>query len=428
MVPLLELAMQAGDLGAEIKRQQTKMWGRVATAALIDPCSQAQFEAGGKVVGALAKGCDLFAEIEGDDAQGAGGEAFAGQFEVGAQPMGEARSHFVGALALLAEQIERAAETAAGSELVNAATQDQDAISHLFGERSAEFGDLFIEFAPCLDNEFGGSRRRGGAYVGDKVGDGEIGFVADAADDRNRGIGNRARDRFLVERPKIFERTSAASQNQDVYGLLAIEELQGADDLEGGAIALNAHGIQRQVHVVKTASKNAHDVANGGTCRRCDQTDATRQKRERLFSLRGEQTLGFQALFQLIEGQLQRAQADRLDALDVDLIFAAGFVDADGTAHSDVEAIFGAEFHESQLVLEADATDLGAVVFEGAIHVARRGFVAVGEFAFDKDVGEVADKEVADLAGQLAHGEDAAFGHEVELELAHLGRWEEQTS
>ena len=79
------------------------MLDRVATAALIDPCSEAQFEAGVKVIGALAKGCDLFAEIEGDDAQVAGGEAFAGQFEVGAQAMGEARSHFVGALALLAE-------------------------------------------------------------------------------------------------------------------------------------------------------------------------------------------------------------------------------------------------------------------------------------------------------------------------------------
>jgi hypothetical protein len=47
--------------------------------------------------------------------------------------------------------------------------------------------------------------------------------------------------------------------------------------------------------------------------------------------------------------------------------------------------------------------------------------LAVGEFAFDEDVGEVAGQEVADSAGQLADGEDAAFGDEIELELAHFG-------
>src|SRR6266446_5041310 len=53
------------------------------------------------------------------------------------------------------------------------------------------------------------------------------------------------------------------------------------------------------------------------------------------------------------------------------------------------------------------------------------GFVAVGDFAGDRDVGEVASEEVADPGGQFADRERAALGHEIELKLAHarFGMW-----
>ena len=49
------------------------------------------------------------------------GESLADVLDVGAQGVGEAGGHFIGALALLAEQIERAAETTAASKFVDAA-------------------------------------------------------------------------------------------------------------------------------------------------------------------------------------------------------------------------------------------------------------------------------------------------------------------
>ena len=51
---------------------------------------------------------------------------------------------------------------------------------------------------------------------------------------------------------------------------------------------------------------------------------------------------------QLLEGQLQRAEADRLDVADVNLILAARFVDAERAAHGDVQAVLGAEFQSAQ--------------------------------------------------------------------------------
>ena len=75
-----------------------------------------------------------------------------------------------------------------------------------------------------------------------------------------------------------------------------------------------------------------------------------------------------------------------------------------------MQAVFGAELHQAELILEADAAYLGAVVFEGAVHVAGLWELAVREFAFDQDVGEVAGQEVADSSGELGDGVDAAFG------------------
>jgi len=45
--------------------------------------------------------------------------------------------------------------------------------------------------------------------------------------------------------------------------------------------------------------------------------------------------------------------------------------------------------------------------------------VAVGDFAGDPNVGEVAGEEVADLRGQLRDGEGTTFRHQVELKLTH---------
>ena len=133
----------------------------------------------------------------------------------------------------------------------------------------------------------------------------------------------------------------------------------------------------------------------------------------------GEEAFGFEALFQLLEGELKRAEADGLDVLDVDLIFAAGFVDADRAAHGDVQAVLGAELDAALLLLEENAADLGAVVLEREVDVAGLGFAAVGNFAFDPDVGELFAEEVADAGGELADGEGAAGRLQVERELAH---------
>ncbi|OQV66283.1 hypothetical protein AK51_10420 [Serratia nematodiphila DZ0503SBS1] len=54
------------------------------------------------------------------------------------------------------------------------------------------------------------------AQVGNEVGDGDVGFMADGADDRNAAGEDRPRHAFVVEAPQIFQRTAAAADDQHV--------------------------------------------------------------------------------------------------------------------------------------------------------------------------------------------------------------------
>src|SRR4029077_12063697 len=120
-----------------------------------------------------------------------------------------------------------------------------------------------------------------------------------------------------------------------------------------------------------------------------------------------------------IECQLKGPETNRLDMLDINLILAAGFVNTDRAAHRDMKAIFRTELHETKLAFKANAFDLRAIVFKCAVDVAGLRGMAVRDFAFHQDIGEIAREEVADRTGQLADGEDSALWTKIELKLAH---------
>src|SRR5260370_38300568 len=93
----------------------------------------------------------------------------------------------------------------------------------------------------------------------------------------------------------------------------------------------------------KAAREDAHDVADGSALGRTDDADAAGEKRQRFFARGVEQAFGFEAFFQLLEGELQRSLPHQVDFLDVNLIFAALFVAAYAAAQSDLQPAFGAE-------------------------------------------------------------------------------------
>ena len=132
----------------------------------------------------------------------------------------------------------------------------------------------------------------------------------------------------------------------------------------------------------------------------------------------GRSGSGFLRFFELVEGKLERAETNRFDFLDVNLIFAALFVDTDGSAHRDLQAVFGAELDAALLLFEENAADLSAIVFESEIDVAGLGFAAIGDLALNENVGEIPGEEVTEAASKFADRQDLTRGLEVEGELA----------
>ena len=53
---------------------------------------------------------------------------------------------------------------------------------------------------------------RGGAQVGGKIGKGDVGFVADAADDGDAALRDGADEVGMVEAPQVFEAAAAANE------------------------------------------------------------------------------------------------------------------------------------------------------------------------------------------------------------------------
>jgi len=84
-----------------------------------------------------------------------------------------------------------------------------------------------------------------------------------------------------------------------------------------------------------------------------------------------------------------------------------------------VQAVLRTELDAPLLLFEKDAAHLGAIVLEREIDVAGLGFAAVGDFAFDPNVREILAEQIADAGSQLADGEGAPGGLEIEGELAH---------
>src|ERR1700736_4214478 len=110
---------------------------------------------------------------------------------------------------------------------------------------------MLVEFAACLYHQFSSSRRRGSPDISDKVRNGEISLVSNTGNDGDGRRSNSASHNLFVEAPQIFHGAAAARQDHHVDTLPAIEKLQAANNFERGAITLDAHRINREMHVGK---------------------------------------------------------------------------------------------------------------------------------------------------------------------------------
>ena len=251
-------------------------------------------------------------------------------------------------------------------------------------------------------DELGGHGGRWSAEVGDEVCNSEIGFVANGGNDGKLGFENGFGEELGVEGGEVFERTTAAGNDDDVDGAGAVEVGDAGGDFGGSGLTLNECRVERNVQAGVPAIDDVDEVADDGASRRCDDADTAREGGQG-FLVRGiEETAGVKTLAELLEGDLQRACTDRLEEFGNELHLAALLVDGNFAAEQDVKAIRGTKAQQRCLLAEEDGGELGVTVLQREVDVAGGRGAEVGDFTFDPEVTVLTLDVNANFADKVA--------------------------
>jgi hypothetical protein len=207
----------------------------------------------------------------------------------------------------------------------------------------------------------------------------------------------------------ILDRSAAAPHDDHVDARHLAQHADGGGDVGRRVFALDARRPDQHARVRRPAPQHFQDVAQRRAVERGHDPDPPRQGGQRALSLRIEQPFGLQPLLQLLERQLQRAQAVRLHVLADDLVFTFRLVDAETAARDDVQTVFGLEAQIAHRRPEHDGLDLRAAILQREIHVPGIPHLAVRDLPLEPDLAELRLDQRADAGRQLADRIDATF-------------------
>ena len=128
---------------------------------------------------------------------------------------------------------------------------------------------------------------------------------------------------------------------------------------------------------------------------------------------------------------MKRACAARLHRLGDQLKLAAAFVDGDASTNQYSEAVGGAEAQQAGLAAKEDDRKLRLTILQSEVDMSRRRRAAVGDLAFDPEIGVVGLDVLADVGDQRADAPDAALGRDgsdSDAGLALRASWSESDS
>ena len=168
----------------------------------------------------------------------------------------------------------------------------------------------------------------------------------------------------------------------------------------------------------EAAPAHLDDVANRGPGRRGHDSDAARKVGNRPLGELVEEPLVLEPRAQLLEGELQRALAAGLQRPHDQLEVAPLGVEADARFDHHLEPLFGVEGQSRSGASEQDGAQLGAVVGQGEVAVARAGPEQVLDLARDEDPSDLFLQQLAKPAGKLGNAENSRTCAR-KLELTH---------
>ena len=168
--------------------------------------------------------------------------------------------------------------------------------------------------------------------------------MPDGGNDRHHAGRDGAGDKLFVEFPQVFEAAATAGHDDDIdCGESAARRIgklrNGPCDFHGGPASLHANGRNEDGHMRRTPLQNVEKITDGCAGRRSDDSDPDGVRRECLFALLVEKSLGAEFFLQGAEARFEFADPARLHAADDDLVLSARLVDRNVAEYLDLESV-----------------------------------------------------------------------------------------
>ncbi len=227
-----------------------------------------------------------------------------------------------------------------GREVLNDSEPLGEKLLGRFGQLVPDINQALVQLMPALSHKL--SRRSGRCRpdVGNKIGNREVNFVADAADDRyGRGRDGTGND-FLVERPQVLNRASAPADNHYVYLGFRPKQTNCSGNLLGRAFSLDCDRTEQHLQTSPIPAQSRQDVVNHGPGRRGDNPQYAGQTRQRPLPFRCEQAFGGKPLPELFECLLKRTISLRFEFADNELVPTGRQIDVKSAVHQDRQTVF----------------------------------------------------------------------------------------
>src|SRR5699024_3100018 len=147
----------------------------------------------------------------------------------------------------------------------------------------------------------------------------------------------RASDGFFVERPKVFQRTAAASHNQEICIFFPRgKPANSFDQFRSGVYALYAGVMQVDRGQRPATLQRVANIVESRPRRRGDDSDVKWKARQRLFVNFLKESLFLKPGFQFFKGFLQRPDSGLFYGTHNQLVFAVRGIDLNVAAGSDL--------------------------------------------------------------------------------------------
>src|SRR5262249_14167109 len=126
-----------------------------------------------------------------------------------------------------------------------------------------------------------------------------------------------------------------------------------------------------------------------------------------------EEPFRLELSLELLEGELERAQALRLHHLHHELVLPPRRVEVEAAEGHHLHAVLELEAHAAAAAAEEHGGDLCSLVLQGEVRVPRSGHEQVGELPLDPKHGKVL------IEGRIDHYGHLRNGVNLPLDLTH---------